>query len=158
MLAEILTVTNAVELAPDVPAAATQAHGLSSLPSLGLVPLSVVTIMLLSFPMLIVVTALSRRLGILSLSLRNSPLPSCGDLWPQGGAAGQQKTHTFISTESLSKAKLLCSNRASTTFLSLQRCQGALAAQPGQAGYDTKEFRFKKTSFPRAGDSLAFFH
>lgn len=33
-----------------------------------------------------------------------------------------------------------------------------LAAWPRQTGYYTKEFRYKKTSFPRAGDALAFFH
>lgn len=54
MLAEILMVTNAVGLAFDVPTTATEAPGLSSGPFLALVPLPVVTIMLLSLPMLIV--------------------------------------------------------------------------------------------------------
>lgn len=47
-------VTNAVKLASDVPAAATQAPGLPSLPSLRLAPLSTATIMLLNLPVPIV--------------------------------------------------------------------------------------------------------
>lgn len=50
MLAEILMFAHAVVLACDISAAATQAPGLPSLPSLGLVPLSVATFTLLSLP------------------------------------------------------------------------------------------------------------
>lgn len=54
VLAEILMVTKAVELAPDVLAAATQALGLPPLPSLGAVVISAAAIMLLSLPLPIV--------------------------------------------------------------------------------------------------------
>lgn len=54
VLAEVLKVTNAVILACETPAAATQAHGLCSHPPLGLVPLSVGAIMLPNLPMPVV--------------------------------------------------------------------------------------------------------
>lgn len=159
VLAEVPVVTDSVGLTPDIPTAAIQAPWL---PSPGLVPLSLVTPVQLSLPMLTVHGWNTHKgLGHPLLTPPCHPSVVCGLMVPgdQGEQRDQQscsiiKGHTLISPET----NKTCSRRAASAFLLLQRCHGVLAARTRQTGCYTKDFRFMKMSFPRAGDALASFH
>lgn len=154
VLAEVPVVTDSVGLAPDIPTAATQA---SWLPSLGLVPFSLVTPVQLSLSML-TVHGWSTHTGLGHPLLTPPCHPSVSWSWEtresrRNSRAVASSKDTHFSRQRLNRT---CSRRAAGTFLSLQRCHGVLAARTQQTGCYTKDFRFTKMSFPRAGD--ASFH